>query len=82
VYASTSAGVEKYINTNGQLERISNKSVYNKLSSKATEQEAFKTFKEVSSFMRMEYSYLNYVPAFPHLPQTLIGSALNSKLYK
>jgi hypothetical protein len=49
---------------------------------KASEDEVFKLFKHFSSFLRVEYAYLPYIPCHPHQPQSLIAAALNSQLHK
>ena len=36
----------------------------------------------MSSFLRVEPAYLDFVPCYPHLPQTLIASCLNSQIHK
>ncbi len=65
-----------------QLNRSDRKTVYNRRNTKASEDEVSRTFKEVSSCLRVEKAHLNYVPAFPHMSQTLIASALNSQVHK
>lgn len=62
--------------------RSDRKTVYNRRNIKATEEEVTKTFKEISSALRVEHGFLSFVPTFPHRPQTLIASALNSQIHK
>ena len=64
------------------LNRNERKTVYNRRNTKASEEEVSKTFKEISSALRVEHSLLSFVPTYPHRPQTLIASALNSQIHK
>jgi len=42
----------------------------------------YKTFKTVSSALKIEQGYFDFVPCYANKPQTLIAAALNSKQHK
>lgn len=47
-----------------------------------SEEEVYKTFKTVSSAVKIDQGYLEFLPCYPNKPQTLIAAALSSKQHK
>jgi hypothetical protein len=47
-----------------------------------TDEEVYKVFKTVSSALKFDHGYIDFIPCFINKPPSLIVAALNSKQHK
>jgi hypothetical protein len=68
--------------TMSRVDRKTESNILAKKAAKMSEEEAHKLFKGLSSALKFEQGYFEFIPSYLNRPWTILAAALNSKEHK